>query len=272
MEKVLITGVSSGIGLELTKKFLEIGYQVFGNVRSEIDAAKLQYQLSKNFQPLIFDICNKKEIERARQKFETIIGNSNLVCIINNADIATFGPLVYIDLKKIQKQLETSVVGQLNVIQHFYKYLIPKNTINGKRGRIINISSVSGTKGSQYIGSYVAGKHALEGLSKVLRKELKVFGIDLILISPSNVSTTIWQKVNYKEVEKYKDTIYFQSLKKMLVDIQKEIKTNAISVNEFADAFLKIFFKSYPAFKYSIKKSRVKYFPFSKLKVRAIKV
>jgi len=103
---VLITGVTSGTGLGLTKKFLDQGYQVFGSVRNAEKAEELQHELGKNFIPLVFDICKPEEISAAAKKLKIRLGEGSLSAIINNAGSARIGPLLYVSLDELREHLE----------------------------------------------------------------------------------------------------------------------------------------------------------------------
>lgn len=255
MNAILITGVSSGIGFELTKKFIKQGYIVYGSIRNENEAEELSTLLGNSFIPLIFDICKEDEVKSAAIKLQSILKGNNLSAIINNAGTAKIGPLLHINTDEFRKHLDVLVTGQLYVIQTFFKYLIPKNPIK-KSGIIITISSISGVNGSSFVGGYVAGKHALEGMSKVLRKELLRYGVKVMVIAPGNIDTPIWDKQNYEIIEKYENTNYFQDLKIMLHRIENEFKKNAMTVEEFSDSFFKIFHSKKQCDRYTIIKKK----------------
>ena len=269
MKTVLITGVSSGIGLGITKKLLDNGYQVIGSVRSLEKANELEYLFGDNFKPLIFDICKQEEVQLASKKLEELLNGNNLDVLINNAGMAEIGPLLHVSMDDFRKQLDVLVVGQLNVIQHFYTYLISSDK-SKDNGRIINISSISGAGSNPFFGCYASGKHALEGLSKTLRIELRVHGIKVIVVAPGNILTSLWEKQPPELADKYKETIYFQSVRKKLENINTNKISSAMSVNDFVDVFHNVLEEKEPANRYTIIKAKKKYIPFSKEKVRLI--
>ncbi len=78
----------------------------------------------------------------------------------------------------------------------------------GKPGRIVNISSVGGRMVSPFLGAYAASKHALEALSDAFRRELMIFGIDVIVVEPGAVATPIWDKAEQGDFALYADTVY----------------------------------------------------------------
>lgn len=213
MKHIVITGVSTGIGFGAAKEFVNHGYHVFGSVRREADATRLQADLGDNFTPLIFDITDSKAVRSAACQVEKILGDRNLSGLINNAGMATSGTLMHQPLEEIRLQLEVNVVGQIAVTQAFLPLLGARANNHDKQpGRIINISSVVGKLAVPFLGAYVGSKHAFEGISHSLRRELQLYGIDVIIIAPGAVSTAIWDKESAQDVSKYLTTDYAESV------------------------------------------------------------
>ena len=77
------------------------------------------------------------------------------------------------------------------------------------------ISSVAGKNGNPMTSPYSASKHALEGLSESLRRELLLFGIDVVVIAPGAVKTPIWDKAQEVDISIYKNSPYFPALQKI---------------------------------------------------------
>jgi NAD(P)-dependent dehydrogenase (short-subunit alcohol dehydrogenase family) len=96
MKAVLITGVSSGIGYGAAKEFASRGYQVFGSVRKERDAKQLKVEFGANFVPLLFDVTDSSALQQAVQQATFLLQGRGLAGLINNAGIATSGPLMYV--------------------------------------------------------------------------------------------------------------------------------------------------------------------------------
>jgi short-subunit dehydrogenase len=270
MKKVLITGVSSGTGLGLADKFISEGYQVIGTVRTHEKATELQSRFGKALVPLVFDVTKPDQVASASRTLKQELGVEYLSAIINNAGSAEIGPLLHVSTEEFKEHLNVLVVGQLSVIQTFYQFLMPEDT-NQTVGKIINITSISGVWANYLFGCYVAGKHALEGLSKTLREECAIYGIKVIVVAPGNIATTIWDKQTDEITEKYRNTDYYSSLKNTISNIRSNVVKNAMSVDEFSDAFYSIFKDISPANRYTIIKSRNNRIPFSKAKVRIIR-
>lgn len=270
MKIVLITGVSSGIGYGLAQKFITENYRVIGTVRKEDKANELQTVFGENFYPIIMDISIASEIDNAAKKLQKLIGNNNIQVLINNAGSAEIGPLLHVPIQDFKKQMDVLVTGHLYVIQRFYKFLVSKDQAE-ENGKIINISSISGVNPNFMFGSYAAGKHAFEGLSKTLREELKIYDIKVIVVAPGNIATSIWDKQTYEIVEKYKETDYYNLLKGSINYISNNVKKDAMSVDEFADAFLKIMEDKNPAMRYTLIKCKFKKIPFTKNRLRVFR-
>lgn len=264
---ILITGVSSGIGLAMAQKLLSQGFQVFGSVRSQ-EAADALKHLGAQFTPLIFDICNEDQLSSAKEELRSKLGERRLDFLVNNAGSADMAPLLHMPLDDFRQQLNTLVVGQLAVIQRFYDLLLP-GAGGVSAGKIINISSISGVEGNAYFGAYVAGKHALEGLSKSLRKELERYKIQVVVVAPSNIKTPIWAKQTEAAARRYQNTDYYDSLLGLLKFVSDTLLNNAMTSEEFADAFFDIIKLPEPAPRYTVAKSKSKRLPFAPAKVRS---
>jgi NAD(P)-dependent dehydrogenase (short-subunit alcohol dehydrogenase family) len=193
-KSVVVTGVSSGIGWGTTKVLINHGIRVFGSVRKQSDADRLSLEFGPLFSPLILDMTDESAIRSAAVQVEERIGGMKLWGLVNNAGIAVPGPLLHQPLAQFRQQLEVNLVGHLAMIQAFAPSLGTDARFSGAPGRIVNISSVGGKIGPPFLGAYAAAKHALEGLSESLRRELMLYGIDVIIVGPGSVATPIWDK------------------------------------------------------------------------------
>lgn len=207
MKSILITGASTGIGYGCVKELHSRGYQIFGSVRKQADADRLKNELGENFIPLLFDVTDSEGIRTAVKEVENMLGkNQGLAGLINNAGIAIGGPLMLQPIEEIRHHFEVNVMGLIEVTQAFLPLLGARENHALPPGRIINIGSVSGQIAAPFIAAYVGSKHAVEGISHSLRRELLLYGIDVILIEPGSVVTPIWDKG--VDVTPYKDTPY----------------------------------------------------------------
>ena len=253
MKSVVITGASSGIGKETCKIFLEEKYLVFGSVRNKKDALKLSLEFGNDFIPLIFDVTDKNSVETSRKKVEQVLGNKKLDLLINNAGVALLGPLAYMNIEEFEEQLNVNLKGNLICTQVFLPILGMNSKLKGKPGSIINISSALGGKiGAPFYGAYCSSKHALEGLSESLRRELSIFGIKVVVIAPGAVSTPIWNKVNYKDhISKYRKTEYLHSYQKNL-DLLTKLNQTKLTSQKVSKFIFKVANLRKPKSKYYI--------------------
>ncbi len=212
MKSVVITGVSTGIGWGATKVLTKAGFRVFGSVRKQADADRLQKEFGDKFVPLVFDVTDPKAVQAGAAKVREALKGETLFGLVNNAGVAVSGPLLYVTPDEFRDQMEINVIGVLNVTQAFTPLLGADRSLHGNPGRIVNISSVGGKRAFPFIGPYAASKHALEGFSEALRRELMLFGIDVIIIGPGAVRTAIWDKADEVDVSRYANTPYGPSI------------------------------------------------------------
>jgi short-subunit dehydrogenase len=252
---VLITGVSTGIGMGTAQQFIRKGYKVIGSVRKDADAERLKKQLGHDFIPIFFDVTDEKQVQLAAVELEKKLSGSGLAGLINNAGIATGGPLTDMSMDTIRQHFEVNVFGLLNVTKAFLPLLGARQGHSVQSGKIINISSVAGKIGVPFLGAYSGSKFAVEGLSESLRKELQLYGIDVLVIGPGNVVTPIWDKSG--NVETYKTSAFYNMYKRFYEYIITESK-NGYTMDEFGQHVLTIFEKKKPSVRYALVKERMK--------------
>ena len=211
-QAIVVTGVSTGIGWGAAKVLTEAGYRVFGSVRKDADAKKLQADLGPNFTPLIFDVTDEKAVKAAVPTVRNALGGQKLFGLVNNAGISVIGPLLYLPVDEFRKQLEVNLTGVVIATQAFAPLLGVDKSLTGKPGRIINISSVGGRAATPFLIPYNVSKFGLEGLTEGLRRELMPFRIDVIAIAPGAVSTAIWEKGRQTDATPYQNTAYAKQL------------------------------------------------------------
>ena len=196
MQSVVITGASTGIGWAAAKLLLDRGFRVFGSVRKPADADRLKGEFGANFTPLVFDVTDEAAVLAAARYVRAALAGETLTGLVNNAGIAVAGPLLEISADKFRQQMEVNVVGPVIATQAFGPLLGSDPSLKGRKGRIVMISSVAGRSGNPLASAYSASKHAIEGLSESLRREMMLFGIDVIMVAPGAVKTQIWGKAD----------------------------------------------------------------------------
>src|SRR5437588_10927511 len=212
MKSVVVTGASTGIGWATAKLLLERGFHVFGSVRKQADANRLKSEFGANFTPLLFDVTDETAVLAAAREVRAALNGETLTGLVNNAGIAVAGPVLELAADEFRRQMDINVIGPIIATQAFGPLLGADPSLKGPKGRIVMISSVAGKNGNPLMSAYSASKHAIEGLSESLRREMMLFGIDVIIVAPGAVKTPIWSKAEEVDVSGYKNSPYFPAL------------------------------------------------------------
>ncbi|KAK9835339.1 hypothetical protein WJX81_003566 [Elliptochloris bilobata] len=191
---VVVTGVSSGIGAAIARALAKRGCHVFGSVRKAEDAEALAAELGDFFSPLVFDVTDPKAIPAAAKEVRSRTKGRTLLGLVNNAGMHVGqSPLAHTPLEHIRRQMEVNVVGQVAVTQAFLPLLGMDASLQGKPGCVVNMSSIYGSYALPFSGPYSASKAALNLLSEALRRELRPFGIRVVILKPGPIRTGIWE-------------------------------------------------------------------------------
>ena len=185
---VLISGCSTGIGRASAIRLARAGWDVFAGVRREEDGASVRTEAPDRIRPVILDVTDAATIETTAAAVREAVGGRGLDGLVNNAGITVQGPLEFLALEELRRQLEVNVTGQIAVTQA----LLPE--IRAARGRIVNMGSVGGRVAHPFLGPYHASKYAIEALTDSLRKELRPWGIHVSVVEPGSMATEIWDK------------------------------------------------------------------------------
>jgi NAD(P)-dependent dehydrogenase (short-subunit alcohol dehydrogenase family) len=180
---ILVTGASTGIGRACALRFAELGYRTFGGVRKPSDGESLRTESSGKVEPVMLDVTSADSITKAVDA----LGGS-LEGLVNNAGIATVGPLELVPIEAWRKQFEVNVLGLVAVTQA----CIP--LLRRGHGRIVNVGSIAGRSALPGSGAYDSSKFAVAAITDVLRMELRAWGIEVSLIEAGAVATPIWEK------------------------------------------------------------------------------
>ncbi len=257
MQYVVVTGVSTGIGWAITKTLTQHGIQVFGSVRKAVDAERLSTEFGTAFTPLLFDVTDEAAVHEAAQKVRELLNGQTLFGLVNNAGVAVPGPLLHLPIAELRNQLEINVTGQVIVTQAFAPLLGADRSLQGKPGRIVNISSVSGKMAMPFVGPYAMSKHALEAFSESLRRELMLFGIDVIIIGPGAIVTPIWDKAMELDITPFLQTDYGKVLGKFR-DFMVQRGKAGLPVEQMGKLVLYVLTTPKPKVRYSIVAHKLK--------------
>jgi NAD(P)-dependent dehydrogenase (short-subunit alcohol dehydrogenase family) len=231
---VLITGISSGFGLESARLLASKGHKVYGTVRREVE--KLD---GVNY--LFADVTDREAVQRAVD--EVITREGRLDAIVCNAGMGVGGPIEFTSPEDARRQIETNFGGAVSLIQ---AALRPMRT--QRSGRIICVSSIGGLMGLPYQAFYSASKFALEGFCEALRLEVRDFGISVTLVNPGDFSTGFTsgrKKVPSEAVEAY--PAYAEGMQKIEHDELGGLKPIVV-----ARTIEKILRKRRPAYHYVV--------------------
>lgn len=211
-KSAVVTGVSTGIGRAIAQNLIGRGWRVFGSVRKENDASDARAALGPNFIPLLFDVTDEDAIKRAADEVRGALAGATLQGLVNNAGIALAGPILHLPLDELKRQMDVNVYGPIRVTQAFAPLLGADKTFTGTPGKIVNMSSVAGKIASPFMSPYAMSKHALEAMSEALRRELSLYGIDVVIVGPGAIRTPIWDKADDINAEQYRGTDYYELL------------------------------------------------------------
>ena len=181
---ILITGCSSGIGLDAARTLTARGWRVFATCRKEADCARLADDGLESFR---LDYEDPASIAAAADEVARRTGG-RLDALFNNGAYAIPGALEDVPAPAMRAIFEANLIGWHDLTCR----IIPLMRANGG-GRIVQCSSVLGVVGLKWRGAYVATKFALEGLSDVLRLEMAEAGIHVVLIEPGPIGTRFRQ-------------------------------------------------------------------------------
>ena len=192
MKKVaLVTGSSSGIGLETALALARDGYHTFASMRDVKKSAELEHVAKKEnltIDVIELDVDKEESIVSAIKKITS--DNERIDVLVNNAGYGQFGCTEDVSMDDFRKQFETNFFSIVRVIQEVSPIMRKQSS-----GIIINISSVVGRMGLPGSAAYISTKFALEGLSECLRYELGQFGIKVTLIEPGVIKTNFFNSM-----------------------------------------------------------------------------
>lgn len=184
MPTAVVTGASSGIGRATARALAAVGLTVHAGVRRDEDADAVA---AEGLVPLRLDVTDVASVEAAVAEV-LAASDGRVAVLVNNAGIAVPNPIEALSDEDLARQLDVNVLG----VHRVTRRLLP--AIIEARGRIVQISSISGRVAAPFLGAYATSKFALEGYSDALRREVAEFGVHVALVTPGQVATPIWEK------------------------------------------------------------------------------
>lgn len=186
MKSAIVTGASSGIGFEISKTLISLGFKVYGIGR---DFSKTDIK-NNNFSPIVCDVTNTTEL---CEKIEDIKKKETVYVLVNSAGVGYFGPHEELNPKKIHEMVAANLEAPLIITQLLLRDL-KKNS-----GFIINISSITAKKSSTYGCAYGATKAGLTHFSNSLFDEARKYGVKVIAIHPDMTKSNFYRNANFME-------------------------------------------------------------------------
>lgn len=269
MRSVVVTGASTGIGWAIAKFLIGRGYRVFGSVRKQADADRLRSEFGANFTPLLFDVTDEAAVLTAARQVREALGGETLAGLVNNAGIAVGGPVLELSADDFRRQIDINVMGPVIATQAFGPLLGADPSLKGPKGRIVMISSVAGKNGNPLSAPYCTSKHAIEGLSESLRRELMLFGIDVIIVAPGAVKTPIWSKAEEIDLSVYQNSPYLPAFKKVLAFMMKLGETG-LPAERIAEVVFEALTAAKPKVRYQITPDWLRHFMTTALPKRTV--
>ena len=193
MQVALVTGSSTGIGLETALHLAEHGYRVFASARSPAASEGLQAATEK-LETVTLDVDNDESVTQAVN--ETLERAGRIDVLVNNAGIGGGGPIEATPLEQARQTFETNYFGAIRMI----RAVVPGMRERGS-GSIVNVTSVAGRIVLAAHSHYAASKFALEAASESLAQELAPYGVRVAVIEPGVVLTPIFDKGGGKELD-----------------------------------------------------------------------
>ena len=202
MKCAIITGGSRGIGRAICEKLavdspshILINYQ--SNEQAAQETLESVQRLGGTGQLLHFDVTDKEQTERVLSQWQEANKEAQVEVIVNNAGITRDGLFMWMPYEEWDKVLKTTLDGFYHVTHFFLQKMLRQRT-----GRIINVASVSGVKGTAGQVNYSAAKGALVAATKALAQEVAKRNITVNAVAPGFIQTDMTAELDEKELSK----------------------------------------------------------------------
>ncbi len=226
---VFVTGAGSGIGRAVTARLLSAGNAVFAGVISEQEAAGLG-DLSGALTTVQLDVRDAQSVQDAVAVIQAALDGRKLRAVLNIAGVTTNGPLVDLDPSTFTNVLAVNVVGMHTVAQAALPLL-------AEGGRVVNISSSSGSRTLPFTGAYSASKFAVEALSTAMRMEFAALGIHVSVVAPANIQTPMADRIHQELAKTPSMPVYEEPLRRF-AEGAKQSFAHGIPLERVVDALV----------------------------------
>ena len=261
MEKVaLVTGSSSGIGLETSLSLARNGFHTFATMRDLNRDEEIKEVVRKenlNVEILQLDVDNEESVNEA---INTVMERKDRIdVLVNNAGYGMWGTVEDVSIDEFKEQFETNFFSIIRLIHRVAPIMRKQGS-----GDIVNISSVAGRIGFPVSPAYISSKFALEGLSESLRFELMPFGVNVIIIEPGVIKTNFFNSMKLAK-KSNQDSEYKEITEKVIsgVKMMAEMGTHP---KEVADAVVKALKEENPHPRYVVGNDAMMFLEAKKMK------
>lgn len=246
---VLVTGASSGIGLEAVRALYAAGFNVVATVRKDVDEDRLNQLYSKKIHIIKMDITDQDAVVDLPNVLKKRFNITQLDGLVNNAGIANAGPFLHMNFTEVQQTFQVNVLALMQMTQVLLP-LLGAAPQSQHEGRIINISSVSGESAMPFLSVYASSKFAVEGFSEGLRRELMLYKTKVIVIAPGSIKTPIWEKGFQGIRQRYQDTDYAKSFQRF-IEFARDEEQNGLSPSDVSRDIIEALTAEDPELRYT---------------------
>ncbi len=246
----MVTGSSSGIGLEAALTLGRNGFHTFATMRDLTKRDRIQPIIDKEHLPIEvvqLDVTDDNSVKGAVKQIMDQTGRIDV--LVNNAGYGLVGPFEQLAVEEIKKLHETNFYGVIRVAQA----VLPHMRMQKTGGRIINMSSGAGRFGYPGGAGYVSSKFAIEGLSECMAQELEQFGIKVILIEPGFIRTSFGENITIAQKALDINSPYAPMMKQMQTTFN-QLASNAAPASLVSEAVLEDATSDNPKLRYLVGK------------------
>jgi short-subunit dehydrogenase len=191
-EVAVVTGSSSGMGLETSLMLVRNGFHTYATMRELEGKSNQLVDIAKNenlpLQVIQLNVNDDKSVSDAINRI--VREKDRIDVLVNNAGYALVGAFEENSMEEIKAQFETNFFGAVRVMQTAIPIMREQRS-----GKIVNITSMGGRVAIPLDSIYHGTKFALEGLSKSIQYEVEPFGIKIILIEPGSIGSNFWKNL-----------------------------------------------------------------------------
>ncbi|MFX0123759.1 MAG: SDR family oxidoreductase [Candidatus Hodarchaeota archaeon] len=244
---ILVTGASSGIGRMLTDYLAQNGHLVYACARKQNDIETLNE--IENVISFRLDVTNPQEVKQVADRVKT--EGRGLYALINNAGVGESWPIVATEEEMLHRVMNVNTYGPFRITNAVIPFIMES------KGRIVNLSSVSGLITPLYMASYSMSKFALEAWSNALSQELEMHGVRVSIIEPGNYATNITGAAAPLLMERYQQAaegMFQKDIEAMMDRISERMSTwtSVPTPEEVVEAIMDALFSENPKQRYLV--------------------